>query len=149
MDDSWRTELCNFVNGWQLVKINANFLNIYDLLFLCWEIGSVPQEIQKHQTIWKKSRQGTLQPLQIYLHHSITRKAVASVTLLNFHLLEERDYPEAQCCICNGRLILEKYLLHMPDVVIFTFFSLIKTFDSGGRAGTTIFGGNSLSIETP
>lgn len=120
---------------------------LHELLCLCWESGSVPQDMRDANIITLYKNKGDRSDCNSYRGISllsIVGKAFARVTLSRLQILASRIYPESQCWFRAGRSTidmifslrqLQEKCREQQKPLYFAFIDLTKAFDLVSRSG--------------
>ena len=130
----------------EIVKIakNSSLLeHLHELLFQCWEEGSLPRGMRdaKITTLYKnKGESSDCSRYRGISLLSIVGKAYARVLLSRLQVLADRVYPEAQCGFRAARSTIDMvfYVRHLQEKyreqrqpLYFAFIHLTQAFDLG------------------
>ena len=121
--------------------------HLHDLLLLCWEEGSVPQDMRDAKIVTLYKNKGERSDCNNYRGISllsIVGKVFARVVLNRLQTLAERIYPESQCGFRAARSTidmvfsvrqLQEKCREQRQPLYMAFIDLTKAFDLVSRSG--------------
>ena len=128
-------------------KDSSLIQHLHELLLMCWEEGSVPQDMRDAKIVTLYKNKGDRSDCNNYRGISllsITGKAFARVVLNRLQKLAERVYPESQCGFRSARSTidmvfsvrqLQEKCREQRRPLYLAFIDLTKAFDLVSRSG--------------